>query len=71
MQTISIDLKKDQKLYFASDFHLGAPSQESSRLREKKIIRWLNAIEKDVAALFLVGDLFDFWFEYTHVVPKG
>ena len=59
------------KTYFASDFHLGAPSTELSREREKRIIRWLHSIQSDAEALYLVGDLFDFWFEYRHVVPKG
>ncbi len=60
-----------KKVFFASDFHLGAPDQQSSKSREDKIIQWLSFIEKDAAAIFLVGDLFDFWFEYDKVVPKG
>lgn len=60
-----------KKIYFASDFHLGTPDQQSSRRREDKIIRWLNSIQHDAEAIFLVGDIFDFWFEYKHVVPKG
>lgn len=60
-----------RKLYFASDFHLGVPSYESSLLREKRIIAWLDFIKQDAAEVFLMGDLFDFWFEYKHVVPKG
>ncbi len=60
-----------QKIYLASDFHLGAPSLEATQVREKKIVRWLTEIEKDAAGIVLVGDLFDFWFEYRHVVPKG
>ncbi|MHA7130793.1 UDP-2,3-diacylglucosamine diphosphatase [Algoriphagus namhaensis] len=62
---------EEKKLYFASDFHLGAPNWEESRNREKRIIRWLDSIQPDAAALFLVGDIFDFWFEYGHVIPKG
>jgi UDP-2,3-diacylglucosamine hydrolase len=58
-------------IYFASDFHLGAPDWESSLLREKKIIAWLNEIEKDAAEIYFLGDVFDFWFEYKEVVPKG
>lgn len=61
----------DRKVYVASDFHLGAPDRASSREREHKIIRWLNLIEKDAAGIILAGDLFDFWFEYKHVIPKG
>ncbi|MFD0795612.1 UDP-2,3-diacylglucosamine diphosphatase [Mucilaginibacter litoreus] len=60
-----------KKLYFASDFHLGANGYASSREREKRIIRWLDSIKDDVAELFLMGDVFDFWFEYKTVVPKG
>lgn len=60
-----------KKIYFASDFHLGVPDAESSRLREERIIRWLDDSAEDAAAVFLVGDLFDFWFEYKRAVPKG
>ena len=59
------------KLYFASDFHLGVPDFASSRLREAKIVRWLDMIKTDAAEVFLMGDIFDFWFEYTTVIPKG
>lgn len=65
------DLKKGKKIYFASDFHLGAPDEESSRKRETKIIKWLDLIKEDASAIFLVGDIFDFWFEYRHSIPKG
>lgn len=65
------ELPPGKKVYFASDFHLGAPNPEASRQREKKIIRWLESIQDDAAMLFLMGDLFDFWFEYKHAVPKG
>lgn len=64
-------LKPGEKVYFASDFHLGVPDQASSREREDKIIRWLEQVEQDAAAIILVGDIFDFWFEYQHVVPRG
>jgi UDP-2,3-diacylglucosamine hydrolase len=60
-----------KNLYFASDFHLGAGGYASSREREDRIIRWLDMIKDDVAELFLMGDVFDFWFEYKTVVPKG
>jgi UDP-2,3-diacylglucosamine hydrolase len=59
------------KLYFASDFHLGVPDYVASRTREDKIVRWLDMIKVDAAEVFLMGDIFDFWFEYTTVVPKG
>lgn len=60
-----------KKLYFASDFHLGSPNFEQSRSREDRIVRWLNFIEPTCSELFLMGDVFDFWFEYQMVVPKG
>lgn len=60
-----------KKIYFASDFHLGAPSYLASRERESKIVAWLDFIKHDAAEIFLVGDVFDFWFEYRTVVPKG
>ena len=66
-----ITLLPGKKIYFASDFHLGAPNPSTSREREVRIIDWLNHIEKDAQAVFLVGDIFDFWFEYNQVVPKG
>ncbi len=58
-------------IYFASDFHLGAPDYKSSLEREKKIVDWLNSIESSAQEIFLVGDIFDFWFEYKRVIPKG
>ena len=60
-----------QKIYFASDFHLGYDDKESSREREKRVVRWLDAIAHDVKTLYLVGDVFDYWFEYLAVVPRG
>ncbi len=60
-----------QKIYFASDQHFGIPDIDSSKLREKKFISWLDEIKTDAKAIFLLGDLFDFWFEYKTVVPKG
>ncbi|MCF6360664.1 MAG: UDP-2,3-diacylglucosamine diphosphatase [Cyclobacteriaceae bacterium] len=71
MTQIHIDASLDKKLYFASDFHLGTPSLEKSRERELKILRWLEEIKKDAAAIFLLGDIFDFWYEYKKVIPKG
>ncbi len=65
------DLAPGKKVYFASDFHLGVPNAEASRARERKIVRWLDQAQKDAAAIFLVGDIFDFWFEYRHAIPKG
>lgn len=60
-----------KKIYFASDFHLGVPDYSSSLEREKRIVRWLNSIENDCEGLYLLGDVFDFWFEYKTVVPRG
>lgn len=65
---IHIDM---HKTYFVSDFHLGANGQLTSAEREKQIIRWLDTIKKDAKELYLVGDVFDYWFEYKQVVPKG
>ncbi|MBI2280553.1 MAG: UDP-2,3-diacylglucosamine diphosphatase [Bacteroidetes bacterium] len=58
-------------IYFASDFHLGAPNYEESLIREKRIVKWLDEISKDAKEIYLVGDIFDFWFEYRHAIPKG
>ncbi|WP_296381931.1 UDP-2,3-diacylglucosamine diphosphatase [Winogradskyella sp.] len=64
-------ISEGKKIYFASDNHLGAPTREDSLPREKKFVAWLDDIKQDAAAIFLIGDLFDFWFEYKTVVPKG
>jgi UDP-2,3-diacylglucosamine hydrolase len=64
-------MEKGKKIYFASDFHLGAPSYEKSLIREKNIVSWLDHISHDAAEIFLVGDIFDFWFEYKRAIPKG
>ncbi|HRZ77956.1 MAG TPA: UDP-2,3-diacylglucosamine diphosphatase, partial [Bacteroidales bacterium] len=60
-----------KKVYFASDFHFGIPDRESSRRREDLLIRWLEEVRQDAEAIYLMGDLFDFWFEYRSVVPRG
>lgn len=60
-----------KNIYFLSDFHLGVPNHAASLKREKHIVQFLSAIQKDAAAIFIVGDLFDFWYEYRKVVPKG
>ncbi len=67
MQNIPIN----KKIYFLSDFHLGIPNAKDSLTREKKIVAFLDEIKKDAAQIFIVGDLFDFWYEYKTVVPKG
>jgi UDP-2,3-diacylglucosamine hydrolase len=66
-----MQIPEGKKIYFASDNHLGAPTFEDSLVREKKFVSWLNTISHDAEAIFLLGDLFDFWFEYKTVVPKG
>ena len=60
-----------KKIFFVSDHHFGAPTSEASLIREKYFIAWLDSVENELAELFILGDLFDFWFEYKHVVPKG
>ena len=64
-------MKQGKKIYFASDFHLGIPNYEESRQREKMIVKWLDRIKEDAQEIYLVGDLFDFWFEYKQTAPKG
>lgn len=66
-----ISIPDGKKVYFSSDNHLGAPTREASLPREKKFVAWLDEIKEDAAAVFLLGDLFDFWFDYKRVVPKG
>lgn len=64
-------MTKTEKIYFVSDVHLGAPALKNNQEREKYFIRWLDEIKEDVTELFLLGDIFDFWFEYKKVVPRG
>lgn len=59
------------KIYFLSDFHLGVPDHATSLERERLVIQFLDEIKNETAEIFLVGDLFDFWYEYRKVVPKG
>ncbi|MCU0420559.1 MAG: UDP-2,3-diacylglucosamine diphosphatase [Cyclobacteriaceae bacterium] len=68
---VVISLRPDQKVYFASDFHLGVPTPQASAARERRIVRWLEHVRKDAHTVFLLGDIFDFWFEYRHSIPKG
>lgn len=60
-----------KKIYFASDFHFGIPDHARSLAREKKFVQWLDEIKHDAAHIYLMGDIFDFWFEYKTVIPKG
>ena len=66
-----MNLTPGKKIYFISDFHLGVPNETDSRKREDKIVAWLNSIRNDVQILYLMGDVFDYWFEYKEVVPRG
>lgn len=71
IRPIKIDCPEGKSVYFVSDLHLGAPDYKSSRDRERHFLRWLDAVEDTMGVLFIIGDLFDFWFEYKRVVPKG
>jgi UDP-2,3-diacylglucosamine hydrolase len=64
-------LAEKGKIYFASDFHLGLPAGSPPLERERKIVRWLSEIAHDASAIYLLGDIFDFWWEYKLVVPRG
>jgi UDP-2,3-diacylglucosamine hydrolase len=66
-----MQLPPGKKIYFLSDFHLGAPDHSTSLVRERHIVTFLEKIRQDAAEIFIVGDLFDFWYEYRTVVPKG
>ncbi len=59
------------KIYFVSDAHFGVDSQFTTKQREKFFVEWLDAIKVDASELYLLGDIFDFWFEYSYVVPRG
>ncbi len=66
-----MNVSPDKKIYFLSDFHLGAPDVHNSLIREKKIVAFLDLIQYNASAIFIVGDVFDFWYEYKTVIPKG
>jgi UDP-2,3-diacylglucosamine hydrolase len=66
-----MQIPANKKIYFLSDFHLGAPDVATSRIRELKIVGFLEEIRNDAVVIFIVGDMFDFWYEYRKVVPKG
>ena len=65
-----MEIATSKKVYFLSDFHLGAPNAVESRKREDRLVRFLQDARKDAGVIFIVGDIFDFWFEYKTVVPK-
>lgn len=68
---MTITLPSNKKIFFASDFHLGVPNAEESLARERRIVRWLDSIKPEAHSVYLMGDIFDFWFEYKHTIPKG
>jgi UDP-2,3-diacylglucosamine hydrolase len=65
------ELAPGKSVYFISDFHLGIPNRLSSLDRERKIVRWLDTVKSDAQSIYLLGDVFDYWFEYREAVPKG
>lgn len=64
-------MESGKKIYFASDVHLGLPDREKSLVREKLFVKWLDEIKNDAAEIYLLGDIFDFWYEYKFAVPRG
>lgn len=66
-----MNIQTHKSVFFASDFHLGIPNPMESQERERRIVSWMKSIKEETAALFLMGDLFDTWMEYKHVIPKG
>ena len=62
---------ENKKIYFASDVHLGAPAMANNREREKLFVKWLDQVKVDAEEIYLMGDIFDFWFEYKRAVPSG
>jgi UDP-2,3-diacylglucosamine hydrolase len=71
LENQNVVLPPGKKIFFASDFHLGSPDEKMSLEREKKIVRWLTEIAPEAHLIFLVGDIFDFWFEYQKAIPRG
>ncbi|HET9280166.1 MAG TPA: UDP-2,3-diacylglucosamine diphosphatase [Flavitalea sp.] len=67
----TMQITPEKKVFFLSDFHLGIPDHKTSLDRERRIVNFLNSIQGQAAAIFIVGDMFDFWYEYRQVVPKG
>lgn len=59
------------KIYFASDVHLGAPYLKDPKAHEMRFVKWLDKVSQDASAIYLLGDIFDFWWEYKQVVPRG
>lgn len=61
----------NKKLYFLSDFHLGAPNAAASLEREKAVVAFLESVRHDAGRIIIAGDIFDFWFEYKKAIPRG
>jgi UDP-2,3-diacylglucosamine hydrolase len=61
----------NKKVYFLSDVHLGSCAFNDDREREQKLVRWLTSIQDNASDIYLLGDIFDFWYEYKYVIPKG
>ncbi len=64
-------LTKGKSIYFVSDAHFGIPTSEKSRERERFFVQWLDEIKDQASDIYFMGDIFDFWFEYKTVIPKG
>lgn len=71
MAFANLSIPVGKKIYFASDFHLGVPDYDTSLRREKRIVQWLDSIQHNAHSIYLLGDIFDFWFEYRFSIPKG
>lgn len=71
LNSFQTEKRKQGLIYFLSDFHLGAPNYEASLIREKRIVKFLDEIKKGASEIYLMGDMFDFWFEYKKAIPKG
>jgi len=66
-----IESLQQKKIFFASDFHLGVPTPQESIARERRIVAWLESIRHEAHTIYILGDIFDFWFEYRHTIPRG
>lgn len=68
---MNVSIPANKKIYFVSDAHLGLPPREKSLFRERLLVKWLDDIKDDAFEIYLLGDIFDYWFEYKKVVPRG
>lgn len=64
-------MQEGKNIYFVGDAHFGLDAQKNSLEREKLLVEWLCMVEKDAEEIYLMGDLFDIWYEYKHCIPKG